>query len=154
MALPGPSLGRGAGSMTRGYAAYDDGSAPSSSCENSRKTQQKGKTKTTEGSDQNALAASRPEKGPQKSTRRIPKTRGAQNGTPRKTPRSRTHGQKGRTSKCGGTKKRNKDKQNKCVWGCALLLPELSLLKKRRKKDDDVGERTKGRTKTTKKHQT
>ena len=61
-ALPGPSLGRGAGSTTRGYASYDDGSAPSSWCEKGRKTQQKGKAKTTERNDQNTLAASRPEK--------------------------------------------------------------------------------------------
>ena len=38
-------------------------------------------------------------------TRRIPKTRWAQNGTPKKTPRNRMHGQKGRKTKRGGTKK-------------------------------------------------
>ena len=79
----------------RGYATYDDGSAPSSWCGKSRKTQQKGKTITTERNDQNTLAASRPEKGPQKSTRRIPKTRGAQNGTLRK------HQEAGRMAKKG-----------------------------------------------------
>ena len=118
-APPGPSLGRGAGTTTRGYATYDDGSAPSSWCEKSRKTQQKGKTKTTERNDQNTLAASRPEKGPQKSTRRIPKTSGAQNGTPRNTKKQDAR-PKRVNRQARRDNKRNKDKQHKCVWGCPV----------------------------------
>ena len=116
--------------------------------EKSRKTQQKGKTKTTERSDQNTLAASRPEKGSQKSTRRIPKTRGAQNGTPRKTPRSRTHGQNGRANKCGGTKKGTRKSNTSACGGVPCdYLSFLSLKKKKPKKGDDVGDKTKGREK-------
>ena len=44
-ALPGPSLGRGAGSTTRRYASYDDGSAPSSWCEKAAKHNRRGKQK-------------------------------------------------------------------------------------------------------------
>ena len=111
---PGPSLGRGAGTTTRGHATCDDGSAaPSSWCEKSRKTQQKGKTKTTERNDQNTLAASRPEKGPQKgrassspvSSRRIPKTRGAQNGTPKKRQEAGRTAKKGEQTNAAGQKK-------------------------------------------------
>ena len=43
------------------------------------------------------------------SSRRIPKPRGAQNGTPRKTPRSRTHGQNGRNRQ----KRRDTNKEKK-----------------------------------------
>ena len=57
------------------------------------------------------------------SSRRIPKTSGAQNGTPRKTPRSRTHGQKGRNTKCGGTKKeREQTKHVRVGVSCYYLI--------------------------------
>ena len=129
---PGPSLGRGAGTTTRGYATYDDGSAPSSWCEKSRKTHEKGKTKTTESTEQNTLAASRPETGPQKSTRRIQKRVG-----PRMAPQGNTKKQDTRPKKVNRQarrdNKRNKDKQHKRVWRCALLLPKLSFLKKNKK---------------------
>ena len=46
-------------------------------------------------------------------------------------------------------KRRNKNKQHKCVWGCALLLPKLSLFKKNKRGDDVVGEKTKERKKKT-----
>ena len=79
---------------------------------------------------------------------------------PRMAPRQNAR-RKGRTAKtgdkpgCGGDTDKKRKKNTRCVWGCALLLPELSLSKKRKdKKDDDVGETTKGRKKTTQKHQT
>ena len=112
-ALPEPSLGRGAGSTTRGYASYDDGSATSSWCE--KKPQN-----TTEGENKNnrkkrpkhpCRLASR--KGPQKgrassspvSSRRIPKTRGAQNGTPTKTQEAGRTAKKGEQTSAAGQKK-------------------------------------------------
>ena len=45
MALPGPSLGHGAGSMTRGYASCDDRSTPASLCEKAAKHNRRGKQK-------------------------------------------------------------------------------------------------------------
>ena len=56
-----------------------------------------------------------------------------------------------------GTQTRKRTRTHKCVWGCALLLPELSLLKKKetKKKDDDVGEKKpKEERKENPKHQT
>ena len=63
MALPGPSLGRGAGAMTRGYASFDDGSAPCSWCEKAANKTERGKQKHQKESTRTTLAASRPEKG-------------------------------------------------------------------------------------------
>ena len=155
---PGPDSGAGRAQRPGGIAGRvrrpsgtprDDGSAPYSWCEKNRKTQQKGKTKTTERSDPNTLAASHPEEGPQKSSRRIPKTRGAQNGTPRKTPRSRTHGQKGRTNKCGGTKKgTRKNSTSACGGVPCYYLSFLSL--KKQPKGDDGGKNQKKREQTPK----
>ena len=71
-------------------------------------------------------------KGPQKSTRRIPKTCGAQNGAPRKHQEAGRTAKKAEQTKAAGTQTRKKNKNAKCVWGCALLLPELSLLKRKR----------------------
>ena len=88
---------------------------------------QKGKKKNKAREARKTLAASRPKKKASEGPRRIPKTRGAQKGTPRKTPRSRTHGQKGRNKKRGGTQKEKRNKQ-KSACGGVLLLPDLCLL--------------------------
>ena len=101
-----------------------------------------------------------PRKGPRKgrassspiSSRRIPKTRGAQNGTPRKTPRSRTHGQNGRNKQMRRDTKKKRNQQNKRVCGGVLLLPDLYLSKKNKK--HDVDEKTKGRENEPRKRQT
>ena len=103
---------------------------------------------TTEGvnknnrkkNDQNTHAASRPEKGPRKgrassspvSFRRIPKTRRAQNGTPTKTPRSRTHRQK-RAKKQMRRGKKEQEQTNTGACGGVLLLPDICLFLKRKK---------------------
>ena len=89
----------------------------------SRKTKQnkRGKRKTRQEKHKKTLAASRPKKKASEGSRRIPKTRGAQNGTPRKTPRSGTHGQNGRNNKRGGTQKREKEKAKQVrVRGCPV----------------------------------
>ena len=101
------------------------------------------------------------EKGPQKgrassspvSSRRIPKTHGAQNGTPKKTPRSRTHGQNGRNKQMrrDNTKRTRKSKTSAC--GGVLLLPELCLFKKKNKKRRRRKKQKEERT-NPKKHQT
>ena len=139
-ALPGPSLGRGAGSTTRGYASYDDGSAPSSWCEKAAKHNRRGKQKQQRETTKTPLpprVQKRASEGvselkPRKFQENPKNVRGPE-WHPGKTPRSGTHGQNGRTNKCGGTKKRNRKKQPKCVWGCALLLPKLSLFKRKNK---------------------
>ena len=103
------------------------------------------------------------EKGPQKgrassspvSTRRIPKTRGAQNGTPKKTPRSRTHGQNGRNKQTrrDNTKRTRQSKTGAC--GGVLLLPELYLFKKQKKHEKRRRRKTqREERKNPKKHQT
>ena len=70
MPLPWPSLGRRAGAMAWGYASYDDGSAPSSTCEKSRKTKRKGEKQHKHEKQRNTLAASRPRNRPQRSLSR------------------------------------------------------------------------------------
>ena len=93
-------------------------------------------------------------KGPQKgranssptSSRRIPKTHGAQNGTPRKPPRSRTHGQKGEQTSAVGQKKRTRTSKTSAC-GSVLLLPELCLSQKKRRRRKNL--RTRNKPKNT-----
>ena len=103
------------------------------------------------------------EKGPRKgrassspvSSRRIPKTRGAQKGTPRKTPRSRTHGQNGRNKQVRRDKTKANKKSKTSACGGVLLLPELYLLKETKtENDDDDDEKNKGRENEPRKQQT
>ena len=131
MALPGPSLGRGAGAMTRGYASFDDGSAPSSWCETAAKHNKRGKnnTRQKENRQQKPLPPRVQKTGPQKgasnlkppqSTERIQKT--PKRTGPRMAPRQNAR-RKGRTAKTGdkpgaaGTKTRKRNKNTRCVWG-------------------------------------
>ena len=92
-----------------------------------RKTEQKGKKKHKAREAPKTLAASRPKEKASEGPRRIPKTRGAQNGTPRKPPRSGTHGQNGRNNKRGGTQKRENEKAKQVLVRGVLLLPDLCL---------------------------
>ena len=122
MPPPWPSLGRRAGAMAWGYAAYDDGSAPSSSCEKkSRKTQQKGKTKTRERSDQKHPCRLASRERASEEYQENPKNARGPEWHPDKNAR-----RKGRTAKTGeqtnaaGDKDKNKKKNTRCVWGCAL----------------------------------
>ena len=85
-----------------------------------------GKKKNKAREAQKTLAASRPKKKASEGPRRIPKTRGVQNGTPKKRQEAGRTAKTGK-NKRGGTQKQKRKQQNKCVWGCALLLPELSL---------------------------
>ena len=94
-APPGPHSGAGRVRRPGGMPRTKTGPPLLVGVKKAANTQQKGKTKQQKETTKNTLAASRPEKGPQKSTRRIPKTRGAQNGTPRK------HQEAGRTAKKG-----------------------------------------------------
>ena len=71
---------------------------------------------------------------------------------PEKTPRSRTHGQKGRNNKRGGTQKQKRNKQ-KGACGGVLLLPDLYLLKKKPRKTTSTKKPKEERT-NPKKHQT
>ena len=84
----------------------------------SRKTKGEKKHKAREAPK--TLAASRPKEKASEGPRRIPKTHGAQNGTPRKPPRSGTHGQNGRNrQKRRDTKKKEPAKQAR-VKGCPV----------------------------------
>ena len=74
----------------------------------------RGKRKQGKRSTGKPLAASRPKKKASEGSRRIPKTHGAQNGTPK------NHQEEGRTAKTGETKKRRdtnkkRNQQNQCV---------------------------------------
>ena len=77
------------------------------------------------------------------SSRRIPKPRGAQNGTPRKTPRSRTHGQNGQNRQ----KRRDteKEKGNNKSGACEGVSCDFLIFVSKKAAKNDVGEKTKGK---------
>ena len=95
-----------------------------------RKTKQGEKENKAEEAQENPCRLASQEKGLGKgertssspiSTRRIPKTHGAQNGTPRKPPRSGTHGQNGRNrQKRRDTKRRKGTAKQVRVRGCPV----------------------------------
>ena len=125
-AFPWESLLRGVGKTTRRVSETTPGLLDKVWPQND-----KGKRKTKQKKHKKTLAASRPqEKGLGRgertssspiSSRRIPKPRGAQNGTPRKTPRSGTHGQNGRNRQKRRETKRKKNKQKQVrAKGCPV----------------------------------
>ena len=76
---------------------------------------------------------------------------------PEKTPERKDARPKRETNPvAAGTKTRKRDKNTRCVWGCAQLLPKLSLLKENKQKQKRRRRRRKnqGREKKTQKHQT
>ena len=98
---------------------------------------QKGNKKTRQEKQRKTPAASRPKKkGLRTSTRRIPKTPGAQNATPEKRQEGRT-AKTGKTDKRGGTQKRKgASKTSVCAGvggGSCYYLIYVSLKKKKNK---------------------
>ena len=121
---PWPSLGRGAGEIPYthfGVITY------SGFLEKVWPQNEKGKRKTRQKKHTKTLAASRPKKKASEGPRRIPKTPGAQNGTPAKTPRSGTHGQNGRNrQKRRDTKKKENQKTSACAGVSCYYLNFIS----------------------------
>ena len=117
-APPSPHSGKGAGEITRFSPLRRDhllGLLENAWPQNKTKGEkQKPRTRSQE-----TPMPPRVQKGASVSSRRIPKTRGAQNGTPKKRQEA------GRTAKTGDKpsaagQKENRNKQNKCVWGCPV----------------------------------
>ena len=101
------------------------------------KQNRRGKEKTRHKKHGTPLPPRVPRKRGLRSTRRIPKTHGAQKGTPKKTQEAGRTAKTGK-NKRGGTQNEKRNKQ-KGACGGVLLLPDLYLLKKTAK--NDVGEK-------------
>ena len=85
---------------------------------------------------------------------KIAKTPGAQNGTPTKRQKERTHGQNGRQTRLRwGHRQKGTRTQSACGGVPCYYLSCLSLSQKKRK-DDDVGEKDQRRREKNPKHQT
>ena len=134
--FPWPSLGRGAGEIPFThfgeitYSGFLDKVWP----HNKTKGEKKNKAREAQ---QNPCRLASQERGLRRgeraqAPRRIPKTRGAQNGTPKNHQEAGRTAKMGETDKNGGTQKK-RNQQNKCVCGGVLLLPDLYLFKKKQK---------------------
>ena len=88
--------------------------------------------KTTDQKRANASTASRPKKRPQSSPERIQKTRGAQNGTPKKPQNEKdARPKQANKTKRRGQKKKKKN-NNTCGGVCGVLLALSSISSKRK----------------------
>ena len=111
-----------------------------------------GKKKNKAREAQKTLAASRPKKKASEGPRRIPKTHGVQNGTPKNAKKRDARPKRAKTNAAGHKNRKGKSKTSACGGVPCDYLSCLS--QKKKKKDDDVDETTKGRQKKNQKHQT
>ena len=156
-APPGPHSGAGRVRRPGGMPRTTTGPPLLVGVKKAAKHNRRGKTKTTERNDQKHPCRLASRKRASEEYQENPKNAWGPEWHPEKTPRSGTHGQKGRTNKCGGTKKeQEKATQGACGGVPCYYLSFLSQKEKRNKnkKDDDVGEKTRGGEKKNPKHQT
>ena len=160
-APPGPHSGEGRDVERPGPAVGRAIGGPSSKTCEAAKQNRRGETKTKHKKHGNTLAASRPKKGPRKgrassspiSSRRIPKTRGAQNGTPKKRQETGRTAKKGDEPTTAG-QKGEKEKTNTSACGGVLLLPALYLLQQKEKEKETASTNNQRKRERTHKQKT